>query len=223
MLNMILDELMPWHRAIYDFSLLEVNRCVLVALKPYSYLFYFAVYPYSRPINHILGFSRETLVAMITNIEGREWCRRLNRLGKAENPRSSTSDDVECFFSMMRDALGQDFTSKQVQYGFKKVAFEFIKRLDPQLPFYYHTSTHSRYSEGPLKAFEEPSSQKKRKTSRAPRRELSSAAVFSSRRAQLPVQHSLSVRTQFHNQPVDLPPPPNTVTALSEHDYYSLH
>ena len=27
-----------------------------------------------RPINNILGFSRETLVAVITNIEGREWC-----------------------------------------------------------------------------------------------------------------------------------------------------
>ena len=26
-LNLILDELMPWHKQIYDFSLLEVNRC----------------------------------------------------------------------------------------------------------------------------------------------------------------------------------------------------
>ena len=27
-LNLILDELMPWHRESYDFSLLEVNRYV---------------------------------------------------------------------------------------------------------------------------------------------------------------------------------------------------
>lgn len=29
-LNYILDDLMPWHRTIYDFSLLEVNRYVMV-------------------------------------------------------------------------------------------------------------------------------------------------------------------------------------------------
>lgn len=28
MLNFILDELMPWHKEFYDFSLLEVNRYV---------------------------------------------------------------------------------------------------------------------------------------------------------------------------------------------------
>ena len=29
-LNYIPDDLMPWHRTIYDFSLLEVNRYVMV-------------------------------------------------------------------------------------------------------------------------------------------------------------------------------------------------
>ena len=28
MLNFLLDDLMPWHHEIYDFSTLEVNRCV---------------------------------------------------------------------------------------------------------------------------------------------------------------------------------------------------
>ena len=28
MLNFLLDDLMPWHNEIYDFSTLEVNRCV---------------------------------------------------------------------------------------------------------------------------------------------------------------------------------------------------
>ena len=169
----------------------------------------------NRPIYKILGFSKENLVALITNIEGREFGRRLNCLNKPEHPRASTSDDVECLFSMMRDALGQNFTSKEMQYGFRKVAFGFAKRLDPELPFYYHTATHSHYSEGPLKAFDEPS--KKTKASRVPRRELSSAAVFSSRRAQLPVHRSLSIRTQFHNQPVNLPPPPTHPITMSEH------
>jgi hypothetical protein len=191
-LNLILDELMPWHREFYDFSLLEVNR----------------------PINNILGFSRETVVALTTNIEGRESGRHMNKLGKAENPRSSTTDDVECFFSMMRDAIGQNFTTKQVQFGFRN---EFEKRLDPHLPFYYHTSSHTRYSEGPLPDFNLPSKRQKRKNKRLPRREVPTA--FSVRRATLPVHASLSVRAEFHNRPVDLPPPPTDSITSFEHSY----
>ena len=55
--------------------------------------------------------------------------------------------------------------------------FQFTKRLDPDSPFYYHTCTHSSYSEGPLKAlFDE---QPKREGSHAPWCELSSTALFS--------------------------------------------
>ena len=31
-----------------------------------------------------------------------------------EHPRASTSDDVECFFSVLRDMVGKDFTHKEV-------------------------------------------------------------------------------------------------------------
>ena len=31
-----------------------------------------------------------------------------------EHPRASTSDDVECFFSVLRDMVGKDFTRKEV-------------------------------------------------------------------------------------------------------------
>ena len=73
-----------------------------------------------RPIDNVLGFSRETIAAVICNIEGREWCHRSNQLGKPEHPRASTADDVECFFSMMRDAIGRNFTVQQVKLGFRK-------------------------------------------------------------------------------------------------------
>ena len=33
---------------------------------------------------------------------------------RPEHPRSSTTDDVECFFSVLRDMVGKDFTLKQV-------------------------------------------------------------------------------------------------------------
>ena len=51
--------------------------------------------------------SKETLVAVIVNIEGREWCQRMNRTKTPEHPRASTSDDVECFFSMMRNKIAK--------------------------------------------------------------------------------------------------------------------
>ena len=138
-------------------------------------------------------------------------------MGKPEHPHASTSDDVECYFSMMRDAIGQSFTAKQVQYGFRNVTLEFVKCLNPDLPFYYHTSSHTRYSEGPLPDFNQASAKLKRKGRRLPRRELFGAS--SSRRATLPVQGSLSVRTQFHNHPLELPPPPTASITVVEHSY----
>ena len=55
-------------------------------------------------------------MAIIANIESREWRREFNvREGiPPEHPRASTTDDVECFFSVLRDAVGKDFTLKEV-------------------------------------------------------------------------------------------------------------
>lgn len=117
MLNYMLDELMPWHNN-YDFSYLEVNR----------------------PVNNICGFTRETLNAMVANIEGREFRRRFLSQHNLppEHPRASSTDDVECFFSVMRDMLGSDFTLKHVLYAWRRLCIEFSKRVDPHLPFYYY-------------------------------------------------------------------------------------
>ena len=114
-LNLCLDELMPWHREVYDISLLQVNRkYILLAICLCSLML---------PIKNVLGFSKETLAAVITNVEGREWCRRMRCTGSPEHPRASTSDDVECFFSMLCDTIGPSFTTKQVLFNFRKVAF----------------------------------------------------------------------------------------------------
>ena len=121
---------------------------------------------------------------------------------------------------MLRDAIGKNFTSKQVQFRFRKVCLEFCKRLDPDLPFYYHTSSHTRYSEGPLASFDQMSTKMKRKNKRLPRREQT--AAFAGRRATMPVHGSLGVRAQFHNQPIELPPPPTAPITISEHSYASF-
>ena len=62
-------------------------------------------------------FSRETLIALAANIESREWRRQYsvdNNL-PMQNPRASSTDDVECFFSVLRDTVGKDFTLKEVR------------------------------------------------------------------------------------------------------------
>ena len=90
-----------------------------------------------------------------------------------------------------------------------------MKRVDPDLPFYYHTSTHTRYNEGPLPHFEK--SPKKKSAKQIPRREQ--PAVFGPRRATMLIRGSLSVRPKFHNLPLELPPPPSGPIVLFEHSY----
>ena len=62
------------------------------------------------------GFTRETVSAVIVDIESRKWRLHYNnqRQIPPEHPRASTSDDVECFFSVLRDMVGRDFTHKEV-------------------------------------------------------------------------------------------------------------
>ena len=56
-------------------------------------------------------------MALFANIESREWRRAYNANHDIlpEHPRASTTDDVECFFSVLRDSVGKDFTLLQVK------------------------------------------------------------------------------------------------------------
>ena len=136
----------------------------------------------------VLGFSKETISALVTNIEGRQRQRRECTANQpTEHPRASSTDDVECFFSTMRDAIGRNFTTKEVKFEIRKVLAEFVKRVDPDLPFFYHTSSHTRFHEGPLPNFDLPP--KKEKTKCIPRR--AQPAAFGPRRATMPVRGSL--------------------------------
>jgi len=90
------------------------------------------------------------------------------------------------------------------------VTFEFLKRIDPDLPFYYHTSSHNQFYEGQMPDFNaKPKTRKKEK--RIPRYELLGA----DNRVTFAVCKSGSIRAKFHNAPVDLPPPPNTFNPLT--------
>ena len=71
----------------------------------------------------------KTLMALITNIEGREW-QRCYMDRTPDHPRASSTDDVEFFFSsVMRDSVGRNFITKQVKYWFRKVCAGFTKRM----------------------------------------------------------------------------------------------
>ena len=48
------------------------------------------------------------MIAVTTGIESIEWRRRSS--SNPENPRASTTDDVECMFSIIRDLIGKHFT-----------------------------------------------------------------------------------------------------------------
>ena len=81
------------------------------------YLYYYThTCTHYRDVSNIRGFSRETLNALLADIESREWRREFNiREGiPLEHPRASTTDDIECFFSVLRDGVGKDFTLKEV-------------------------------------------------------------------------------------------------------------
>ena len=91
---------------------------------------------------------------------------------------------------------------------------EFKKRMNPELPFYYHTSKHSRFYEGLMPDF----SVKPNKTSykKLPRYEL----LGSNNRISFSVRGDSSIRAKFHNVPVDLPPPPGSSNPCSlDHSY----
>ena len=91
-----------------------------------------------------------------------------------------------------------------------------MKRNDPDLPFYYHTSSHTRYYADDMPDFNQ-APQKQREIRRPPRRELLGPSV--GRRITFAVRGSESVRTSFHNVPVSLPPLPGQSHVLVEHSY----
>jgi hypothetical protein len=75
-----------------------------------------------RPLKGICGFSRETVIAVTTNIESMEFRRRENgRIGYEEHPRAGTSDDVEGFIALLHRFLGNIFTMKQMKSLWRKV------------------------------------------------------------------------------------------------------
>ena len=87
-----------------------------------------------------------------------------------EHPRASSTDDFECLFSIMRDLCGKHFTVRTALYSWRNICLEFSKRLNPNLGFYYHTSTHDRFYEGERPSFDKaPHKERKNESERESR------------------------------------------------------
>ena len=100
-------------------------------------------------------------------------------------------------------------------YGWRKTGLDFSYRLDKYLRFYYHTSSYHRFFEGYRPDFSKLSDRPR--DLRVAQREL----MAGNRGGRvLLVQHgATSIRAQFHNVPVDLPPQPSLPSHVPDHSY----
>ena len=154
------------------------------------------------------GFSRETLIALLTNIESQEHRRALNDTHGPEHPRASSTHEVESFISCVRDRLGKEFDIKELKQRWPAICNEYKKRIDNTLPFYYWTTKHDRYREGQMPSFDisvSPVPRLQRMT--APRRQ--DPGIFVRGRADMPLGKSKTIRATFQHAPAALPPAPD--------------
>ena len=98
-----------------------------------STLFHFAF----RPVDHVRGFTRETLVPIFANIESQEMCRdRAEEIGP-EHPRASSTNQSECFISCVRDRLGAASQETDLKAFLASYLHQTPKRIDDSLNFLF--------------------------------------------------------------------------------------
>jgi len=115
--------------------------------------------------------------------------------------------------------VGKHFTLKEVKFGWRKACVEFAKQLDPDLKFYYHTSSHDRFYEGPMPDFSQFQWPKRNPRHQHVRRREQPSSLMTGR-ASLVTPSARSIRMTYHNVRLELPPPPGSVQQhLSEHSY----
>lgn len=91
---------MPWHTGMYDFTNPEVDRQGNLWSIYTRYVHVCSVnwqLMFADSSKKVLGSSRETFVAVVTDKEGRVTKTSNKQEEQVEDPRVSTSHDVECF------------------------------------------------------------------------------------------------------------------------------
>ena len=82
-----------------------------------------------RDVKRICGFTRETLIAVTTNIESRG-ARTISMLVYLRNTH------MQILRVLLQYNIGKNFTLKEVKFNFRKVCLEFWNRIDPNLPYF---------------------------------------------------------------------------------------
>ncbi|XP_072047468.1 uncharacterized protein [Amphiura filiformis] len=152
-------------------------------------------------------FHYETVIAVTTNIESQEYRRAENdNLGYPEHPRSGTTDDVECFFSMLHNKIkGQNVTLQDFKKWWRKLVIEFNLRVDESLPFYFWT-LNDRFSTEDLPSFDEQQPGKKKRLYTLKRRSREDSSIVCVGRLSLPAKGQQRTRQLYHNTNVGVPP-----------------
>lgn len=92
-----------------------------------------------RPIKKVKVMSREVIVALVANIESMELHRSecQSRGLPPEHPRASATDDLQGYFAALHHLLGAIFDHKTFIENSPKITQEFVKKADPDLPFFH--------------------------------------------------------------------------------------
>ncbi|KAI8516374.1 hypothetical protein Bbelb_049550 [Branchiostoma belcheri] len=105
------------------------------------------------------GVRHTNVIAVLfrPSIDSQEDRRCLNEiLGNPEHPWAASTDDVECFFSLLHHKTGeQPCTLKEFKYCWRKLVMQCRKRMDTNLPFYYWT-LNERYTVDDYASFDVP-------------------------------------------------------------------
>lgn len=160
----------------------------------------------SRPIKGICGFTQETVVGLVANLESRE-LRHVEYQKRGlppEHPRASATDDVEGIIALKHDI----FDVKQFLDAQPKILSEFKKQIDLDLEFFFTGQGLMNGTETlnflPLMNHREKGSQRPDRICLSRRGD---PGVFVANRASLPHRGQFTVRAHFHRTPVELPPP----------------
>ena len=125
MLDFLLEDWMPWYRSKRDFSTIDILRL----------------------IKGIQGFTREIVVALIANCKSLELRRSeyVKRGLSPEHPRAGSTNHVEGFISLLHEQLRDVFDHKAFLQCQQKFFNKFMKKIDPDLSFYYWTGHKHRF------------------------------------------------------------------------------
>ena len=96
---------------------------------------------------------------------------------------------------------------------------EYVKRIDPDLPFYYFALAHDRFHERPLPDFDQPRPREKKSSQNPPNPRRDHLGTLITGCASMVTLRALSTRVNFHQVPVDLPPPPGEAIHMVDHSY----